>query len=177
MSPVAIAYAGQLDKCEVPAKQRGVYRVAVGAVVKAIRENEARYRKVYDATGVPWMAVGILHSAVCGLDFTRHLCNNGALLTACALRVPKGRSWEKSAITAFKLAKLDEREWWHRGVILENFEKHNNLRYLKKSVSNPFLWGYTDQYIKGEYDSKGRYDPELVSEQIGCAAIMKALGV
>jgi hypothetical protein len=52
------------------------------------------------------------------------------------------------------------------------------LGYANKGLPSPYIWSGTDQYEKGKYTSDGKYDPaEAVDEQLGCAGILKFMGV
>lgn len=181
MSPLASTYAKQYHDCEIKAERLA----AVQAEAARIKANEKRYRAVaanYDA--LPWWVVGIIHSMECGLNFNQHL-HNGDPLKARTVQVPKGRpkvgeppfTWEESAIDAIEYDKLDQCRDWTPGSALENFENYNGRGYRRKGVPSPYLWSFTDQYRCGKYTADGKYDPQAVSKQVGCAALMKALGI
>ncbi|HXD34926.1 MAG TPA: hypothetical protein VN643_27650 [Pyrinomonadaceae bacterium] len=42
-------------------------------------------------------------------------------------------------------------------------------------VLTPYLWGFTDKYMKGKFVADGKFDANAVSQQCGAAAILKAL--
>lgn len=181
MSPTASTYAKQYRDCEIKPERLAEVR----AEAARIQANEKRYRAVaanFDA--LPWWVVGIIHSMECGLNFNQHL-HNGDPLKARTVQVPKGRpktgqppfTWEESAIDAIECDKLDQCRDWTPGSTLENFENYNGTGYRKKGVPSPYLWSFTDQYRCGKYTADGKYDPQAVSKQVGCAALMKALEI
>jgi uncharacterized protein (TIGR02594 family) len=140
-----------------------------------------RYKEIELETGVPYWVVAILHRMESDSNFKTHL-HNGDSLNDYTVQVPQGRpkkgtppfSFTESAIDALKYDKIDQTEVWSIDNILELFEKWNGFGYKKKGVPSPFLWSYTNKYIKGKYTGDGFYDPDAVSKQIGCAAYMLA---
>jgi hypothetical protein len=56
-------------------------------------------------------------------------------------------------------------------------EKYNGLGYANKGIPSPYLWAGTDQYIKGKYVQDGKFNANYVDQQLGCAGILKFLGV
>jgi hypothetical protein len=42
-------------------------------------------------------------------------------------------------------------------------------------MRSPYLWSCTIHYERGKYVSDGKFDPQAVSLQVGCAAILKGL--
>jgi lysozyme family protein len=179
MSALADTYAAQFKVCKIKPE-----RVAfVSSEATRILANRKRYAAVAaNFTGMPWWVVAIIHSMECGLSFKQHL-HNGDLLTARTVQVPKGRpkcgkapfTWEESAIDAIEYDKLDKCRDWTPGSALENFENYNGTGYRKRGVPSPYLWSFTDQYRCGKYVADGKYDPQAVSKQVGCAALLKLL--
>lgn len=124
--------------------------------------------------------------------FLYHL-HCGDPLTGRTVNVPKGRpkfnpggnieppsktnpyKWEESAIDALRFMGYDKQTVWAIPTCLYLFEKYNGMGYNKRGLLSPYVWSYTDKYIKGKYASDGKYDPELVSKQPGTAAILKML--
>ena len=179
MNPFAVTYAGQFATCTVkPEHVEEVQREAA-----AILANRSRYQAVAaNFTGIPWWAVGIIHSMECGLNFKEHL-HNGDPLSARTVQVPKGRpkdgkppfTWEESAIDAIEYDNLDKVLDWSLGGALVAFENYNGSGYRRRGVPSPYLWSFTDQYHCGKYTADGHFDPKAISQQCGCAALMKNL--
>lgn len=138
--------------------------------------------------GMPWWFVGMPHLMECGGRFDRHLHNGDSLLRR-TVRVPAGRpveppwngaskySWEQSAIDALKLKNLDQWKDWSIPAMLYLLEKFNGFGYRKyhPHVKTPYLWSFTNHYTRGKYIADGKWSEVAVSEQVGCAALLKAL--
>lgn len=149
----------------------------------AIRRNQERYEGVVGDTGVPWFFVGVLHWMESAGDFSTHL-HNGDPLRARTVRVPAGRprrgkppfSWEESAKDALALKSLfsDEIRWTVPRVLYEA-ERYNGFGYAWRGVNSPYVWSGTQHYVRGKYVRDGVFSHTAVSEQVGVAAILKAL--
>ena len=149
--------------------------------IHILLRGEVKYQKVANIlnNGIHWWFIGIIHVMEGGGKFTKHL-HNGDSLNARTINVPKGRpkqghppfTWEESALDALRYTKLDKVTDWSIGNCLDLFEKYNGLGYRKKGVPSPYLWSFTNFYEKGKYVKDGKYDPEAVSKQPGCAAIL-----
>lgn len=179
MSTLSDEYEKLLKGCVIKPE----HAAEVRGVVDAICANRARYQKVVELVpGVPWWAVGVLHSMECGLNFRQHL-HNGDPLSARTVQVPRGRplrgkppfTWEESAVDALVCDGLDKVKDWSPGAALVVFENYNGTGYRRRGVPSPYLWSYTDVYRCGKYVADGRYDAQAVSRQCGCAALMKGL--
>lgn len=157
---------------------------AVKLVCNKIMKHQDQYQKVEDATGVPWFVVASIHHMESGLDFSTHL-HNGDPLTKRTYHVPAGRpkagsppfAWYESAIDALGGEGAHKHKAWPLGYCLSFLETYNGLGYRKRGLPTPYLWSYTDQYVKGRYVADGKFDPNSVSKQIGCVAVIKTLGV
>lgn len=155
----------------------------INAQAAKIEANRARYEQVSKATGVPWDVIGVIHYRESSLDFLGVL-HNGQKIIGTGKKttlVPKGRgpfnSWEESAIDALMNAgpKIGLNKDWSVAGTLEALERYNGLGYRKKGLPSPYLWAGTDQYVKGKYVADGKYDPNHVDQQLGCAAILMKL--
>jgi hypothetical protein len=58
---------------------------------------------------------------------------------------------------------------------LANLEAYNGMGYAAKGRPSPYLWAGTDQYSAGKYVADGKYDPNHVDTQPGCAALIKEM--
>ncbi len=56
-------------------------------------------------------------------------------------------------------------------------EQYNGLGYASKGLPSPYIWAGTDQYTKGKYVADHVYDPNAVDQQLGCAGLLKFMGV
>ena len=149
-----------------------------------ILTHRSQYEKVFNATGVPWYVVACIHSLEGGLNFSTHL-HNGDPLIARTVHVPAGRprtgvapfAWYESAIDALGGMGSHRHEKWSLGYSLDFLEKYNGVGYRKRGLPSPYLWSYTDQYVRGKYVADGKFDEHAVSKQAGCVAIMKVLEI
>ncbi len=159
-------------------------KARVGALVKRITANRARYQKVGKAVGIPWYVVGIIHSLEASGDFTRHL-HNGDPLTARTVHVPAGRpktgkppfTWEQSAIDALRGRGLGAWTDWTVPGTLYQLEAYNGFGYRDHhpNVPSPYLWSFSNHYTRGKYVADGRFSPAAVSQQVGAALLLKQL--
>lgn len=132
--------------------------------------------------GIPWQFVGIVHGMEAGFDFSRHL-HNGDPLTDRTVQVPKGRpaagtppfAWRDSAVDALMLKGLHQIANWSRARVLYELERYNGFGYRRRGLPSPYLWSFTNLYVKGKYVGDHEFDPEAVSKQCGAAAILKGL--
>lgn len=151
--------------------------------VNKINTNQSRYQNVCNTVNkeMPYYFVGIIHYRECSLNFLQNL-SNGDPLTARTIHVPKGRpingnppfTWEECAIDALNLREIDKITDWSIENMLKTFEDYNGDGYLKyhPTVNSPYVWSGTNLYTKGKYASDGKFDPNLVDKQIGCAALL-----
>lgn len=165
---------------------------------KRIRLGMDRYQRVGDKVGCPAYVVGLIHLMESDCDFETHLWN-GDPLTARTVHFPPGKpetcgdppyKWEDSAAEALvydEIARFNLAETGLAGDL--NFlESYNGRGYrnLDQPIKTPYLWSGTDLYTAGKFvevwdDSQKKYIPvfrnEVVSKQIGCVAVMKAMGI
>lgn len=165
------------------AKVRDSHLAEVTGTVGRILAFRPRYDLVNKALPtVPWWVVAVIHCLEEGLSFKGHL-HNGDPLTARTVNEPKGLpkngsppfKWEDSAVDALRYDHLDKEADWSIGHALNTIERYNGMGYRLRGVLSPYLWSYTDQYQKGKFDSDGHYDPDLVSQEPGVAALLKEL--
>ncbi|RZJ88819.1 MAG: hypothetical protein EOO20_12575 [Chryseobacterium sp.] len=133
---------------------------------------------------IPWYFIACAHYLECSFSFKKHL-HNGDPLTNYTVRVPANRpkvghpppfTFEESAVDALKLLKLHEISNWNLPTVLRKLEAYNGFGYFKyHQVNSPYLWSYSNQYIKGKYVSDGKFDSEAVSKQMGSAVILKRM--
>ena len=149
---------------------------------KQIIKNRERYEKVAGLTNVPWEIIAVIHLLESGGDF-RGVLHNGDQIIGTGrktYREPEGRgpfeSWEEAAIDALGIKK--QPLIWDIASTLYYLELYNGLGYLRdpKKPNSPYLWSFSNHYIKGKYVSDGKYSSTAVSKQCGAAVILKELG-
>jgi len=154
----------------------------VDTVCKQILANKPRYDVISKATQVPWYVVGCVHNLECNLSFKGCL-HNGDPWNKVTIHDPKGLgpwgSFEEAAIAALK---YDGLVYWHDWSVegcLYKLEGFNGYGYYQYRVNSPYLWAGTDNYGTspniGKYVADNVFDPKAISDQVGCAAILKQL--
>jgi lysozyme family protein len=144
------------------------------------RIAKAHYLEVAKRTGVPWFFIAVVHQRESSQNFARSLAQ-GDPWDEVSVHVPVGRgpfhSWEEAAVDAlvncppFAAANVD----WSTGGFLTMLEKYNGLGYASRGLPSPYVWSGTDQYIKGKFVRDGVFDPNVVDQQPGCAALLMAM--
>lgn len=151
-------------------------------IVQRILLNKARYESIahtFVNPGLKWWLIAVIHHMECSLNFNCYL-GNGQPWNQRTTIVPKGRgafkSFEEGAIDAIKLQGLDTVTDWSIGNVLYILEGYNGYGYAKyHNINSPYLWSGTNQYTSGKYIFDGTYNPNAVSNQIGCAVLLKKL--
>lgn len=148
-------------------------------------KNKERYQKVVEGTKIPWFFVAVIHGLESSFNFDKHL-HNGDPLSAKTKHVPSGRplnppangktyTWEESAKDALEMKNYHKFVDWTIDWILYRLEGYNGFGYRKYKNNTPYLWSFSNQYLKGKYVADGRYDPEAISQQVGAACIIKLM--
>jgi lysozyme family protein len=144
---------------------------------------KSRYLAVEAKTGVPWFVIASIHMRESSRSFSGVLHNGERIIgTNRQTRlVPKGRgpfaTWEDAAVDAlvncppYAARNTD----WSIGGTLTMLEQYNGLGYAAKGLPSPYVWAGTDQYVKGKYVSDGKFDPNAVDAQPGCAGMILAI--
>lgn len=151
--------------------------------VRLINANLPRYKSIAEIIGCPSYLIGIMHNLECSSSFNRHL-HNGDFLIEPTIHTPPGRpwtarpwnwSWEVSAIDALRLLHFNEWHDWSVAGMLYNLEKWNGegYRMYHPECLTPYLWAATNLYTNGKYMSDGKFNPNLVSQQVGAAPLIK----
>lgn len=178
MSTLAQLNKQRWDACKIPESMAPAFRSAASRITA----NKARYDKVSKLTGVPWWFIGVVHYRESNLNFNTYL-GNGQALNKKTTIVPKGRgpfaSWEDGAVDALvNCAPYAARNRdWSVGGSLAMLEQYNGLGYAGKGLPSPYIWSGTNQYTKGKYVSDGVFSATAVDKQLGCAGIIKFLGI
>jgi len=164
-------------------KVKNEHEAAIKQIIDKIMANVERYKSLHSVTSVPWFVIAGIHYLETGLRFDRHL-HNGDSLSARTHHVPRSRppgnppfTWEESAIDALKYANMTGWKEWSLSGILFKMEKYNGWGYRKfhSNVLSPYLWSFSNHYIRGKYAADGKFDHNLVSQQAGAATLLKAL--
>lgn len=159
-------------------KIRDEWKDRVAYAAKLIFSSKARYETVSKKTGVPWAFIGALHHMESNCDFTKHL-HNGDSLKKRTVQVPRNRppygsgpySWEESALDALAYDNIKP-PLNTESQMLHKAESYNGVGYKRRGVPSPYLWSGTQFYSRGKYVRDGVYDPNVISKQVGVAAIL-----
>lgn len=161
-------------------------KVLINKFVNTIEQNKDKYIQVEKTTGVPWKLIATIHCMEAGLSFKRNL-HNGQRWDKVTTIVPHGKgpftSWVKSSVDAMSDLRNElkgslgvKKIKWNLEIVMYTLEKHNGFGYRKyRNIYSPYLWSFSNHYTKGKYAYDGKYDPELVSKQIGAMVIYKLL--
>jgi len=173
-------YETLLATCLVRPSRKGEVAWALGRLT----QFRPRYEAVGNPLGIPWWFVGITHALEASFNFGAHL-HNGDPLTARTVQVPKGRpktgtlpfSWEDSARDAMELKGLTAQSDWTAAHSLYRFEAYNGWGYFFRGLPSPYLWSFSQHYVKGKFVSDGKFDANAVSKQCGAGILMHELGI
>lgn len=154
------------------------------AAVSALMRNRGRYEALRDLQAsqglvpVPFLFIGPVNYRESGGRLDRYL-GNGDPLNQVSIHVPRGRgpfsSWEAGAADALHLDQVDSVTSWSLPMILARQEAYNGEGYRARSLVTPYVFADTDQYSSGKYGSDGHFDPNLVDQQVGTAALIKIM--
>lgn len=170
-------YTRLYNTCMVNARHAS----AVDKLANRILSQRERYETVSSSTGVPWHVIAAIHALEASLRFNRHL-HNGDPLSRKTVHVPANRphgnppfTWEESAIDAFQYVGMSRWSDWSIAGTLFRLEGYNGWGYRKyhSNVLSPYLWSFSNHYIKGKYASDGKFNSELVSKQCGISTLFK----
>lgn len=151
-------------------------------IVNKILGGKSRYEALANKVNIPWHFIALTHSLEAGSDFTKHL-HNGDPLNARTVLVPKGRprngnppfTWDFSAEDSLS----DLAGWtdWSISGMLYKLEGYNGYGYHNASINinSPYLWSFSNHYIKGKFIADGKYSPTAVSKQCGAAILLRRL--
>ena len=141
---------------------------------------KTRYQAIEAKTGVPWFFIAVAHQRESSQDWSRSLAQ-GDPWDRKSTHVPAGRgpfkSFEDAAVDALvNCAPYAARNRdWSVGGLLTMLEQYNGLGYFNRGLPSPYIWSGTDQYAKGKYVADGKFDPNTVDKQLGCAGLILAM--
>ena len=166
------------NNCEVNPNKLATFK----ATAQRLTASKDRYQTVSKQTGVPWWFIAVVHEREASQNWNSNIAQ-GDPWNRKSTHVPKGRgpfgSWEEAAVDALTncapyAAKNTD---WSIGGALAMLEKYNGLGYARQGKPSPYIWAGTNQYTKGKYVADGKYNPNVVDTQLGCAGILKQMNV
>lgn len=149
--------------------------------VNRLKQHKQIYATLGAELDIPWYFIGIVHGMEGGFDFSTHL-HNGDPLTARTKQVPVGRpvagnppfTWFESARDALQMKKFDQIGLanWSIAFVLYTLEAYNGFGYRRFGIPSPYLWSFSNLYVKGKFVADGKFDPQAVSKQCGAAVVL-----
>lgn len=177
-------YTNLMNVCVITPARMNELKIYANAII----DSKIRLMAMEKVTGVPWYMLGLIQSHEAGikggqLNFLGCMHNGEEIIGTIkkTTLVPAGRgpfkTWEESCIDACGYDGLTNIKTWSVDVVLQYLERFNGTGYLQYHTStlSPYLWGGTNLYTKGKYVADHKFDPNAVSQQIGCGAIIKYL--
>ncbi|OBP15706.1 hypothetical protein A5320_10400 [Rheinheimera sp. SA_1] len=173
-------YQRLFDQCQINSAKAPL----VEQTIQKIMNNKTRYQAVSALSGAPWYVIAVIHLLEASLNFNSHL-HNGDPLTARTVQVPAGHpkkgnppfTWEESALDALSLKGVNKVKDWSLPALLYTLESYNGMGYriYHPHVPSPYLWGFSNHYVSGKYTHDGRWSDSAVSQQCGCAVILRRM--
>lgn len=182
-------YADQWNRMEINASRRNEAERAAKYAV----EHKNIYEQIEHETGVPWPMVAINHRRESDAQdklgnplFTSYL-GNGQPLWIRTTIVPKGRgpfcdkgasydtmvsAFVEGGKDAYHIDKIDQVKDWRLEKILYYSELFNGPGYDIRGLPSPYLWGGTNIQKKGKFITDGKFVPNALDKQLGCAPIL-----
>lgn len=152
-----------------------------------IQAHQATYKEVEKATGVPWQLIAVIHVREAGLSDVgkfKGVLHNGEKIVSTGRKtsiVPANRgpfsTWHSAAVDALKLKGFDKIKDWPVSRMLWALEPYNGYGYRNMGIRSPYLWASTNHQQRGKYVKDHVFDPKVMDTQMGCAAMLKYLGV
>jgi lysozyme family protein len=159
-----------------------IRRVEFVAVAKRLIAPSAkqRYQAAEAKTGVPWYFIAVVHEREASQRWNTQL-GQGDPLGCVSVHVPTGRgpfkSWVEAAVDALVNCSphAARNKDWSIGGLLTMLEQYNGLGYAVRGIPSPYIWSGTDQYEKAKFTGDGRFDPNAIDKQLGCAGLLLAM--
>lgn len=157
---------------------------AIDSVAKLLYMMKPRLLKTAEVTHVPWHTIAVIRYREGGIDpgWRKNIANGQSWEQETTI-VPKGRgpfhTWEEAAYDALVNCTPHASRWkdWSIGGELCLLEQYNGEGYWEHGWANPYLWSFSNHYVRGKYGSDGHYNPGLVDAEIGCAPLIARLYV
>lgn len=152
-----------------------------------IRKYKDVYLEVEKATGVPWQMVGVIHEREAGeqdIGRFKGVLHNGEMIVGTGKKtrlVPARRgpfdTWHDAAVDAIKYEGFDKIKEWPVERQLWALEPYNGYGYRNKGIRSPYIWASTNHQQPGKYVADGVWSSTTMDTQVGCAALLRYLGV
>lgn len=164
--------------------------------VKKAKENQVRYQKVAERTGIPWFVIAAIHMKEASFSFDGILHNGEKIIGKGLVTklVPKGRgpfaTWEDAAWDALNYEGYVGLSKWNLGTSFYRLEMYNGSGYRTgagaaavPANASPYIYAASQFYKSGQYieskqadgSYKSKFEPQSVANDVGCMTFLKAL--
>jgi len=160
-------------------------RIALDVAVAQYQRNEWRYQQIANMRPgtVPPQVLFCLHMRESDCNFK---CSpaQGDSLQHRSIHVPKGRipdkeppyTFEQAAIDSyFNVDRLDLQNWKTTKGTLDAITAFNGWGPEYRGYPSGYTWAGTSVYRGGKFVADGHWSPITWDQQLGCAAILKAM--
>lgn len=157
---------------------------AIDRLAKLLVSFQPTYEKLQADLHIPWYFIGLIHCMESNFNFGTHL-HNGDSLMHRTMNVPAGRppvgiadppfAWTTSATDALTQKGFQTQTNWTLPALLFRLEQYNGFGYRMRGRSTPYLWSFSDLYVRGKFVKDRVFDPDAVSKQCGAAVLLKRL--
>lgn len=170
-------YAKQWDSMQVRPSKQAEFNLIARRLVTA----KERYLAVQNKTGVPWYVIALIHEREASQNFNTQL-GQGDPLGRVSTHIPRGMgpytgpgAWERAAVDALHLDKLDKVIDWRLEKCLYYLELYNGWGYASHGVPSAYVWAGSTVYSSGKYIADGVWSSSAVDSQAGCAPLLKCM--
>lgn len=151
----------------------------VNTIVDKIVANKATYEAAAKECNMPWFVIACIHELEAGLNFHTILAN-GDPLGEPTRHVPAGliaNTWADGVKISIDYERRQGNSLVGRTInaILYYLERYNGLGYRRYGVPTPYLWSFTNNYIRGKFTADREYSSSAISQQCGCVPILLTL--
>lgn len=168
------------EKCSITPSRLGAVKEVAQRLCSALAKPH--YIEAQNATGVPWWVIAMIHEREATQDWKANIAQ-GDPWNQVSRHVPRGRgpfkSWLEAAVDALVNCAPFAARWkdWSAGGALMLLDLYNGLGYeLYHHEASPYLWAATNEEERGKYLADGKFDASVWDTQIGCSAMLKAMG-
>lgn len=140
-----------------------------------------QYEEISKVTGVPPWVIAVIHEREASQSWKANIAQ-GDPWSHVSTHRPRGRgpfkSFKDAAIDALTFCPPFAARWhdWSAGGTLTLLELYNGTGYEDwHHEASPYIWAATNHEEWGKYVADGHWDHRVWDEQIGCAAMLKAM--
>ena len=180
LADIAGEYGAMFEAAAIDGNRIGV----IDRLATLLVSFRPTYEKLEADLHIPWFFIGLIHGLESNFNFGTHLHNGDSLMHRTS-NVPAGRppagiadppfAWMTSATDALTQKGFHVQRDWSLPALLFRLEQYNGFGYRMRGRSTPYLWSFSDRYLRGKFVKDGVFDPDAVSRQCGAAVLLKRL--